>query len=84
MQINSLDDLSTEKEIKLFGKTTSLKFQRLKILIIGLDGLGLEILRHIITQNPDQLGICDQEDKIKYAEKYLKQFSTATTIQTHD
>lgn len=47
------------KEIKLFGKTTSLKFQRLKILIIGLDGLGLEISRHIITQNPDQLGLCD-------------------------
>lgn len=36
MQIQSLDELSTEKEIKLFGKTTAQKFLGMKIFFIGL------------------------------------------------
>ncbi|CAD8068372.1 unnamed protein product [Paramecium sonneborni] len=73
MQIQSFDELATEKEIKLFGKTTSQKFQRLKIIIIGLSSLGLEIAKHISTQQPELIKLCDiQLQRLKQCEQLLK------------
>jgi hypothetical protein len=44
----------------MFGKTTSMKFQRMKILFIGLESLGAEVARHIIPLQPDTMTLCDE------------------------
>ncbi|CAD8058923.1 unnamed protein product [Paramecium primaurelia] len=82
MQIQSFDELATEKELKLFGKTTAQKFQRLKIIIIGLSSLGLEIAKHISTQQPELITLCDsQSQRLKQCEQLLK-INNVTQIET--
>lgn len=50
----------TEKVQSLFGKTTNMKLQRLKIMIVGLESVGLEVALHLVPLQPETITFVDQ------------------------
>lgn len=58
--MNKVDTNFYSRQIKTFGFETMMKLQNLKILIVGMRGLGVEITKNIILSGVKEVKILDQ------------------------
>jgi ubiquitin-activating enzyme E1 len=58
--MNKVDTNLYSRQIKTLGIETMRKLQNLKILIIGMRGLGVEITKNIILSGVKEVKILDQ------------------------
>ena len=58
-------------QIKAFGMETMYKLIKMKILIVGMRGLGVEIAKNIILVGPHEVQIFDQEEMKLHYLNYL-------------
>ena len=56
---NNIDENLYSRQIILFGMETMSKISKLKILIIGLRGLGIEIAKNVIVSGPNKVIVFD-------------------------
>ena len=56
-----IDEVLYSRQIGAIGMDTMKKFNKLKILIIGLRGLGIEIAKNIILMGPNKVSIYDPQ-----------------------
>lgn len=57
--MNADDELLYSRQIAAFGKNSMNKISKLKILIYGIGGLGIEISKNIILAGPEKVTIFD-------------------------
>ena len=58
---DNIDHDKYSRQIRTYGLEITKKLSKLKILIIGLRGLGAEISKNIILSNPSQISIFDDQ-----------------------
>ena len=54
-------DLRYSRQIGTYGNETMKKLSELKILIIGLKGLGVEVAKNIILSGPKRVSLYDKD-----------------------
>jgi ubiquitin-activating enzyme E1 len=64
--MNKLDTNFYSRQIKTFGIETMVKLQNLRILIIGMRGLGVEIAKNIVLSGVKEVKILDKNDIITF------------------
>ena len=60
--MKKIDTNFYSRQIKTFGIETMAKIQNLRILIVGMRGLGLEIAKNIILSGVKEVKILDQNN----------------------
>ena len=63
--MNANKELLNSRQIANYGSNAMNKLSELKILLIGLKGLGLEITKNIIFASPKKISIFDNENPMK-------------------
>jgi ubiquitin-activating enzyme E1 len=58
--MENLNKTFYSRQIKTFGVETMKKLVKLKIVIFGIRGLGIEIAKNLILTGPKQVSICDK------------------------
>ena len=58
---DNIDHDKWSRQIRTYGIEITKKLSKLKILVVGLRGYGLEIAKNIILSNPNQVSIFDDE-----------------------
>ena len=58
--MENLNSTLYSRQIKAFGLETMKKLSKLKIIIYGIRGLGVEIAKNLILSGPKQVCICDK------------------------
>ena len=58
--MNNIDTNLYSRQIKAYGLETMIKLQNLRILIVGLRGLGIEVAKNIILSGVKEVKILDQ------------------------
>ena len=49
------------RQLAVFGADMMTKFAKMKVLIMGMRGLGVETAKNLILAGPQQVDLCDDE-----------------------